>query len=291
MCAKAPVIIIGMHRSGTSMLTRTLQGLGFYMGLGTTRNEECPYTNALNAWVFSQSSATWERPEGVDALLADDESSALVADYLSGVVQGPSCARFLGLRRWLKYRSMRRIAEPWGWKDPRNSYTLPLWLKVFPQARVLHILRHGVDVAQSLKVRREQAAAAAARRYRGRRSAYVNSPFAPKRSGFAHSPRIADLDEGIALWEAYTARAHAHVQTLGEQALELRYEELLAEPEPHLARIAEFCGLRVGAAELAANAARFDAGRAYAYRAAPELVEVSRRHADRLAAFGYRPAD
>ncbi|MCC5859275.1 MAG: sulfotransferase [Ectothiorhodospiraceae bacterium] len=286
----APVIIIGMHRAGTSMLTRTLQGFGFYMGRGTTRNEECPYTNALNAWVFAQASATWERPEGVDSLLADPELVGLVADYLSGVVDGPSSLRYLGFRRWLWYRSMHRIAEPWGWKDPRNSYTLPLWLRVFPRARVLHILRHGVDVAESLRVRRARAAAAAAARYRRRRGFYVNSLFAPKRSGFAHSPRCADPDAGLALWEAYTARAHAHVLAAGERGMELRYEDLLQAPQHHLERIAAFCGLDVSQAEIARNAGRFDASRAYAFSSDPRLVALARRHGQRLARFGYGDA-
>jgi hypothetical protein len=43
----------------------------------------------------------------------------------------------------------------WGWKDPRNSITLPVWLKLFPDARVIHIVRNGVDVAESL-YRRQQ---------------------------------------------------------------------------------------------------------------------------------------
>jgi hypothetical protein len=30
---------------------------------------------------------------------------------------------------------------PWGWKDPRNSLTLPFWLQVFPGARVLIVHR------------------------------------------------------------------------------------------------------------------------------------------------------
>ncbi len=32
--------------------------------------------------------------------------------------------------------------KAWGWKDPRNTFTLPMWLSIFPKARVLHVLRN-----------------------------------------------------------------------------------------------------------------------------------------------------
>lgn len=283
----SPVIIIGMHRSGTSMLTRTMQEFGFFMGRGTTRNEECRWTNSLNYWIFRQASATWERPIGVDTLLGIPELSESVTDYLAGVVAGPASVGFLGLRRYLRYRSMQRISEPWGWKDPRNTFTLPIWLKVFPQARVLHIMRHGVDVAESLRVRHMSAAEKAAARYRKSRWMYVNNPFAPKRSGFAHSARVRDLQGGLELWEEYTGRANEHVQALGERALELRYEDLLADPLPMLRRIQEFCGLDATDSRLKAEAAKFDVRRAFAFRAQSRLQDFAEQNAHRLARFGY----
>lgn len=277
MTSRPPILLIGMHRSGTSMLTRTLQGFGLWMGRGTTRNEECRFTNRLNYWVFGQASATWERPEGVDALLADDEVRPWVVDYLAGVTDGPAAARYLGLKRFLRYRSMHRIAEPWGFKDPRTTYTLPLWRAVFPDLRVLHITRHGVDVAESLRVRRERAVAASIDRYRRRRGRYVNNPLAPKRGGFGHSPSVGTLEGGLDLWAAYTARARAHVADMGERALELRYEDLLADPEPGLQRIVDFCGLEVGPAAIKTEAAKFDLSRSFSHRSNDELLEFANR--------------
>ena len=269
------------------MLTRTLRGFGFFMGRGTTVNEECRFTNALNQWVFGQGSATWERPEGVDAVLGDVDLSDLISDYLSGVINGPSSVGYLGVLRWLRYRSMFRIAEPWGWKDPRNTYTLPLWLRVFPNAKVLHIMRHGVDVAESLRLRRQAAAARAAQRYRRGRWLYVNNPLAPKRSGFAHSIRVGGLDGGLELWEAYTARAQEHVQRLDQRALELRYESLLEDPLPNLERVLEFCGLDAPEKSLREEAAKFRSDRAYAHRGDSALNEYARLVSARLERFGY----
>lgn len=284
----SPVIIIGMHRAGTSMLTRTLQGLGFFMGRGTSRNEECRYTNALNGWVFHQANATWERPEGIDALLDHNEIRSVVTDYLSGVTSGLASWRYLGLRRWLKSRSMHSQTEPWGWKDPRNTFTLPLWLEVFPSAKVLHITRHGVDVAASLQTRHRRAAQASIERYQKHRAFYLNRPWAPKRRGFAHNPAVADLGFGLALWRTYTQRAQAHIQALApDRALELRYEDLLQDPASTLPQILDFCGLSQSSAHLEAEARQFEPERAYAYRHSTSLSTFARQNRDALQALGY----
>lgn len=40
--------------------------------------------------------------------------------------------------------------EPWGWKDPRNCLTLPLWRELMPEAKVLICVRNPLAVAESL---------------------------------------------------------------------------------------------------------------------------------------------
>ena len=285
--SRPPVIVIGMHRAGTSMLTRILQGFGFFMGRNTTRNEECRWMNALNYWVFDQASATWERPSGVDTILTDQRSRQLAVDYLSGITDGPASVGYLGWTRWLRHRSMHHLPHAWGWKDPRNTYTLPLWLQVFPNARVLHITRHGVDVAESLRVRHRTALNAAADRYRRRRWLYVNNPLAPKRSGFAHAASVDDLGYGLDLWKAYTERVRAHTRSLGDSALELRYEDLLNNPEHHLGNIVQFCGLRADHPEIRRQAEQFRPDRMFAYQHDPELIDFADSRRETLEALGY----
>ena len=48
MKSYSPVIIIGMHRSGTSMLTRQLHALGIHMGKDLTINAEARCFQELN---------------------------------------------------------------------------------------------------------------------------------------------------------------------------------------------------------------------------------------------------
>jgi hypothetical protein len=43
--------------------------------------------------------------------------------------------------------------ELWGWKDPRNSLTLPFWQRLLPEMRYVVCLRNPIDVAASLERR------------------------------------------------------------------------------------------------------------------------------------------
>jgi hypothetical protein len=281
------LIVIGMHRSGTSLLTRVLQRSGLFMGRGASRNEEAAFTNAVNAWLFSQASATWDRPESIDWLFDDETLWPWLTDYVDGICNGPAAARFLGVWRWLRHGGLYALDAPWGWKDPRNTYTLPLWLALFPQGRVIHIVRHGVDVAASLRARRRAVVERNLERYGRRRALYRNSPGAPKRRGLGPQPRCRTLDGGLDVWEAYVGRARAHTAALGERALEVRYEDLLCNPRAELERALRFCGLPARSSAVDAAVERVDPNRAWAHRGDPELNAYADRVRARLAAFGY----
>ena len=58
----APVIIIGMHRSGTSMISDILQHLGVFMGADLEYHSESRFFSRLNGWMFYQAGATWDNP-------------------------------------------------------------------------------------------------------------------------------------------------------------------------------------------------------------------------------------
>lgn len=284
-----PVIIIGMHRSGTSLLTRVLQANGFFMGRGASRNEEAAFTNAINAWVFKQASATWDRPDSMEELLADEELLPWLLDYIGGIVRGPASLRFLG-RRW-RPGGMAAQSSPWGWKDPRNTWTLPLWLEIFPEARVLHIVRHGVDVAESLRSRRQRAVRGNLTRYRRRRVIYRNSPFAPKRRGLGSQMACRTLEGGFALWQQYLQRADEQTSALGERAMTIRYEDLLIRPRQELERALFFCGITPSVDELVRTASTFRADRAHAWRKDDELRAFAASRVSDLASFGYVATD
>ncbi len=41
----------------------------------------------------------------------------------------------------------------WGWKDPRNSLTLPFWKDIVPDLKVIHCVRSPIEVRKSLRSR------------------------------------------------------------------------------------------------------------------------------------------
>jgi len=279
-----PVILIGMHRSGTSLLARMLGRLGLFLGTRRDENDEAYFFQELNDWALRSAGGSWERPQAIHTLLANPELRKMTADYLDGMLRSPRAARYLGVARALRFRTPLALPGRWGFKDPRTTFTLPLWLDLFPTAPVVHVRRHGVDVAASLRTRQRKALAGARATHEKRRGLYW---LRPKRGGFAHTVRALELDGGFALWEEYTAEADAHLARLGDQALDLVYEELLADPARELARAAEHVGLRPTEADLARATADVKPARAQAWTSDAELVAFAESMSDRLAARGY----
>lgn len=281
---QAPIVIIGMHRSGTSMIARALERLGLFVGWRKQRDHEALFFFHLNKWLLRQSNASWERPTPMADLLGNEEVRPLVGDYLRFSLRSPRCVSYLGPGHYLRYRSVDRLPVPWGWKDPRNTFTLPIWLDLFPRAKVVNVYRHGVDVAESLLQRYRRDLAARTERYRRTRAQYL---LRAKELGFSWTMRSATLEGGLALWEEYMREAAAQVEARGERGLSLRYEDFQSDPKARFERLVEFCQLDPPPGALSEVVADVRAERAYAYRRSDTLKGFAREHAARLADFGY----
>jgi hypothetical protein len=281
-----PIIIIGMHRSGTAMLARQLEALSVFMGKKKEANHESTFFLNINRWLMAQSGGSWDNPQSIHHLLENKEARRWVADYIDRyLLRTPRTISYLGWEKYISYRSPFKLDILWGWKCPLNTFTLPIWLDLFPTAKIIHIHRHGVDVANSL-------------RQRGRRDAnparfnalYYKLPILhairPK-SGELIRVRCDSLEGGLSLWEEYFDEARAHVSALDGRAFELKYETLLCEPEEVLKEVARFCNLPVSAAAIEEVAALVQRERAYAYREKPDLQAFAERVAVRLNAYGY----
>ena len=62
------------------------------------------------------------------------------------------------LKNYKRYWSSQQplvilIPRNLGMEDSRSTLTLPVWLSIFPEARVIHIVRNGIDVGMSLQRR------------------------------------------------------------------------------------------------------------------------------------------
>jgi len=273
-----------MHRSGTTMLSELMQELGLFFGRELNQDAEAGYFVKHNNWLLRQSGASWDNPEPIRHLLANDDVLELVCDYLQTSMRGVTALSFLGWRKFARYRDIRALDIPWGWKDPRTTFTLPVWRRIFPDARVIHIVRHGLDVASSLRARDENVLLHRGARHHKLRPLYA---FKFKQIGFVESLRCSSLAEGLQLWLDYVQEAQRQVGDFGDRAIEVRYEDFLFEPAEELQRIAGFLELPVSAAQLDSMSAKVRPDRAYAHRAKPELREVASEFRSLLAEGGY----
>ena len=139
-----PIIILGMHRSGTSCLAGSLEEAGLYLGDVKRENSDNLKGNRENRGIM--------------------ELQEAILNHHRPVPCGPCAAWHLPPKAELDWTTEfeaerdRIVAafpkdRPWGFKDPRTVFTLPGWLRVLPSARLVGSFRHPMAVALSLKKR------------------------------------------------------------------------------------------------------------------------------------------
>lgn len=264
MTRHAPLIVIGMHRSGTSAVVRALAGLGLFTGHDLEPNAEARFFLKLNEELLRMAGARWDAPASMQRLLQEPGLVDWLAKWLDGQLGGYGTRLYLSKPGWLRYRDVRNYPQPWGWKDPRNTLTLPVWLRLFPEARVVHVLRHGVDVAASLRARERQLL------QRTLAAGHVAEAWR------LTSPRCLDLAYGFNLWEQYMEVGEAAMQQLPpSQGLTLRFEEWLQAPAQHLDQLNNWLGLGAGEEQISAITATLRRERRFAFTRDAELVQFA----------------
>jgi hypothetical protein len=131
------IIVLGMHRSGTSAFTRAVSTLGASMGEAAhlQKHWENIPMRRMNEKVLVTGGGKWDSPPD-PTWLKSPEVNALV-----------DRARALVNREYVE-------ADAAVWKDPRTCLTVPFWLDVLPGDPVfLFIYRHPSEVAASLHTR------------------------------------------------------------------------------------------------------------------------------------------
>jgi hypothetical protein len=130
------ICVLGMHRSGTSCLTGSLQQGGLELGKHHTWNR------------FNQKG----NRENQDIV---DFHDRVLADNGGAWDQPPRSLRFTAEHR----RSAQAIidefegSQRWGFKDPRTGLVLELWQQLLPQLQYVGIFRHPLAVVASLQNR------------------------------------------------------------------------------------------------------------------------------------------
>ena len=234
----SPLILVGMHRSGTSMLSQYIDELGYFTGRDKQQDNESLFFIKINNWILHQHNASWDNPSNYRFSNEFLRESIIrnVEKYLNSI----SLIRFLGFKRYVSQRffgNSQRLL--WGWKDPRNSITLDLWSRIFSNPRVIHIYRNPLDVATSLAAREKHHKDNFGLSFVGR----IKERFLLGMPGYQFSPRVEHLAEGYKLWCEYTENVFLIENQLQLPILHIKYEDFLMNPMKVMKEIALFLEL------------------------------------------------
>lgn len=197
-----PVVIGGTGGSGTRVVAELVRGLGVY--LGTHVNDAIDalaWVAALDAWIpaFLRSQATMP-----------------AAEFERMVAELRACAA--------RHRADIDAPDgPWGWKNPRTLYLLPVFDAIFPGMRFVHVVRDGRDVAFSGNQNQTR----------------LYGPLVV--GSLAGRPESV---QAIGLWaKVNLATARYGVRRMAGRYLRVRLEDLCDAPEAGVRRLGEFLQL------------------------------------------------
>lgn len=244
------VFVVGSPRSGTTFLASSIGSLPGFIDLG----EVAPLKAAI--------------PD-------------LAA--LGPAEAGPSIRRILTRARRLGLTGSLRPVE----QTPEAAFVLPAIVRAFPEARVVHALRDGRDVACSLLergwLRAGRGGGDDAGLPFGSGARFWVEP--ERRDDFAH---VSEARRAAWAWRRYVTAVRAS----GVPVFEVRYERLATDPDAVAADLAE--ALRAPEAPLAAalaDAYGSSVGRYASDFQEGELDEVLAESGDLLRELGYLRAD
>lgn len=130
---KQAVLILGMHRSGTSWLTGSLQQAGLYLAKhhswnphNRKGNRENPDVMALHEDILAANNGAWDVPP--EMMVWNDQHKHIARQLIRENTQ----------------------QQRWGFKDPRTLLMLEGWKYLLDDISYVGIFRHPVAVATSL---------------------------------------------------------------------------------------------------------------------------------------------
>lgn len=194
----SPIAVAGMHRSGTSMTAHVLNVMGVYLGEESDlvppgpENPDGYWEHAalveVNDEILHEFGGGWDLPVQLPAGWVHERSLTPLRERAQHIL------------------SELEDHDVWGWKDPRNSLTLPFWRALVPQLKIVVCVRHPLEVALSLQ----------------------------RRGMFSYSLSVE-------LWRIYNERLLAW--THSDDRLVSAYDQYFDDGKREVGRLAEFAGL------------------------------------------------
>lgn len=187
------VIVVGMHRSGTSAVAGILHLNGIFMG---SKKNFKPKPLPQNPKGFYEN---YDFRRLSDKILSS--SGYKVKSFDSKVPKSITAQRYARKMSELIDNNDSRY-QSWGWKDPRVCLTLHCWLDVLGnmgllgETRIVFTARRAVSVAKSLEKRNH-----------------------------------LSIEDGLKLWSVYNRTALNILKTRSVPVFHFFYEDLLDDPQ------------------------------------------------------------
>ena len=209
--SKSPVFVLGCPRSGTTLLYHMLLSAGNFAVYRTESN-----VFSILQPRFGDLALKRNRSELLEHWIRSRlfRETGLAAEAISEKIMMECHSAGDFLRITMEETARRQGVERWADTTPDHLLYIPQIKKEIPNALIVHIIRDGRDVALS----------------------YV-------KQGWAH-PLPWDRDEELAVaglyWEWIVSQGRRFGRNLGADYCELRYEDLLRNPQETLQDLGQF---------------------------------------------------
>ena len=227
----------------------------------TRKNEESDMISQM----MRKANASWDNPQNFNEISQStiNKFTRSCDSRLKGIWR----YKYLGIGKTKKYKHITNLDIPWGWKDPRNTFTLKIWLQLFPSAKIIHIYRNPIDVSISLykrELKRRKMFILKLRKF-------LREDILRNYWGHVYSHRSLSKHEGIQIWKEYIEKAFEYKHKY--PVFDICYENFLQHPDDIIYQLNEFIGLNseINLSEITKS---IDASRKYCFFNDPESIEL-----------------
>lgn len=231
----------------------------------------------LNSWILSECCASWDNPGYFTKCISSNvnikrELIKVTTYHLSSL----RAIEYMGLRHYLRYGNISKLSIPWGWKDPRNTFTVEFWKEIFPSAKIVHIYRNPIDTAESLRKRE----LTIRKEFKHSLKTYIKQALLLGKTNILESMRVAEIHGGVGLWKEYICQASLMEERFSSDWMSIQYEDYVERPEYYLNSLSDFIGTDFDRGKLRNIVDTTQLSRKYAFLNDKELVNVYKQLKD-----------
>jgi hypothetical protein len=205
-----PIIVLGVERSGTSVVAEMVHGWGAYAG----ESEKLTEANELNPQGYWEYKPLWDflvelGDFSTGASWWDVSFQERIKEKLSTPSYRESALALVA--------DMEKAGKPWVWKDPALSFFLPFWKAIWGDAAYIITVRNPSDTARS----------------------WEQFVMPPKLAG-----SVSLITGNLLRWQYMMSLILAHTEET-ERKIFIPYEELMQEPRKQADRLYAFLNQNV----------------------------------------------